>query len=79
MISQKIELLVKIIGIINSWGMDISMWSEVMKIIQKIANIGREAVIVYSIRYILACTRSGWYPQVIIIIIVGIRDASNQI
>jgi hypothetical protein len=46
---------------------------------QNIINIGSEAVIVYIIRYILACSRSGWYPQVIMIIIVGIRDASNQI
>jgi len=46
---------------------------------QNIINIGSEAVIVYIIKYILACSRSGWYPQVIIIIIVGIRDASNQI
>lgn len=47
--------------------------------LQKIKNIGSEAVIVYIIKYILACKRSGWYPQFIIIIIVGIREASNQI
>lgn len=46
---------------------------------QKIINIGSDAVIVYSIKYILACIRSGWYPQVIIIKRVGISEASNQI
>jgi len=45
---------------------------------QNIINIGKEAVIVYIIKYILACKRSGWYPHVIIITIVGINDASNQ-
>lgn len=50
--------------------------------INKIINIssmGSEAIIVYIIMYILACTRSGWYPHTIIIIIVGTKDASNQI
>jgi hypothetical protein len=51
---------------------------EVLKIKQKIINIGSEAVIVYIIKYILAWSRSGWYPHVIIMSIVGIRDASNQ-
>lgn len=41
-------------------------------------NIGKDAVIVYNIKYILACRRSGWYPHVIMITIVGIKDASNQ-
>jgi hypothetical protein len=41
--------------------------------------MGNDAVTVYIIKYILAWTRSGWYPHIIIIIIVGIRDASNQI
>jgi len=46
---------------------------------QKIINIGKDAVIVYNIKYILACIRSGWYPHAIIIINVGINEASNQI
>lgn len=41
--------------------------------------MGKEAVIVYIIKYILAWIRSGWYPQIRIINKVGIRDASNQI
>jgi hypothetical protein len=32
---------------------------DVLKIKQKIMNIGSEAVIVYIIKYILACSRSG--------------------
>jgi len=40
--------------------------------------MGRDAVIVYIIKYILACRRSGWYPHVIMITMVGIREASNQ-
>lgn len=39
---------------------------------------GREAVIVYSIRYRPACSRSGWYPQPIIRSRVGINEASNK-
>lgn len=42
-------------------------------------SIGNDAAIVYIIIYILACMRSGWYPHSIIIIIVGISDASNII
>lgn len=44
-----------------------------------IARRGREAVTVYIIRYNLACNRSGWYPHPIIINIVGIKEASNNI
>lgn len=40
---------------------------------------GSDATTVYSIRYILACIRSGWYPHSIIRAIVGIKEASNQI
>jgi len=43
-----------------------------------IINIGRDAVIVYIIKYIPACIRSGWYPQYKIINSVGIREASNH-
>ena len=43
-----------------------------------IISIGKEAVIVYNIRYMPACKRSGWYPQNKIIIKVGISEASNQ-
>lgn len=39
---------------------------------------GSDAVTVYSIRYILACMRSGWYPQPIIRSMVGIKDASKK-
>jgi hypothetical protein len=56
-----------------------SIWLENKYIEQNIINIGRDAVIVYNIKYILAWSRSGWYPQVIIITIVGMREASNQI
>lgn len=42
-------------------------------------NIGTEAMTVYIIMYILACIRSGWYPHIIIISIVGIKEASNAI
>jgi len=41
-------------------------------------NIGNEAVIVYIIKYNLACNRSGWYPHVMMIPIVGMSEASNQ-
>lgn len=44
-----------------------------------IINNGSDAVIVYTIRYRLACSRSGWYPHIIINSIVGINDASNAI
>lgn len=66
-------------GNLSSWGIDIKDLLEYMKIAQKIISIGREAEIVYIIKYMLAWTRSGWYPHVMIIIIVGIREASNQI
>lgn len=39
---------------------------------------GRDAVIVYSIRCIPASSRSGWYPQVRIIMRVGMREASKK-
>lgn len=45
----------------------------------KVINIGKEAVIVYNIKYIPACNRSGWYPQNKIMMSVGISEASNQI
>lgn len=59
--------------------MDIIKWLDDIYIEQNMINIGKDAEIVYIIKYILACSRSGWYPQVIIITIVGIREASNQI
>ena len=40
---------------------------------------GNDAPIVYKIKYIPASNRSGWYPQVRIIISVGISDASKKI
>lgn len=77
-ISQKIELIEKKCGKIISDGILIIEWLEYKYIEQNIINIGSEAVIVYSIKYMLAWSRSGWYPHVIIITIVGISDASNQ-
>jgi hypothetical protein len=67
------------IGRKNSDGRLISMCPDVIFIIQKSRNIGKDAVTVYIIKYILACIRSGWYPHSIIMNIVGIREASNQI
>lgn len=43
------------------------------------ASKGREATVVYIIRYIPACRRSGWYPQSRISTRVGISEASNRI
>ena len=34
---------------------------------------------VYIIRYMPACSRSGWYPQTRIRRSVGIKEASNRI
>lgn len=42
-------------------------------------NNGREAVIVYKIRYNPAWRRSGWFPSLVIIINVGIKTISNII
>jgi len=42
-------------------------------------SIGKDAVIVYIIKYMPAWIRSGWYPQIEIISSVGINEASNQI
>jgi len=78
-INQNRDLKEKKWGNDNSDGIDISEWLEYKYIEQNIINIGRDAVIVYIIKYILAWSRSGWYPQVIMIIMVGIREASNQI
>jgi len=38
---------------------------------------GSEAVTVYKIRYIEACSRSGWAPHIKIRNTVGIKAASN--
>jgi len=40
---------------------------------------GREAVIVYKIRYIPAWSRSGWLPNLVTMIKVGIKTISNII
>lgn len=56
----------------------INMWLDEFMEIIKDANIGNDAVTVYIIRYMLAWIRSGWYPHIIIIIIVGTKDASNH-
>lgn len=77
-ISQNNVLVEKNEGKDNSDAIDINRWFECKYIEQNIINMGRDAVIVYNIKYILACNRSGWYPHVIIMIIVGMRDASNH-
>lgn len=77
--SQNRLLIVNEDGKEISDAMDINLWPEFKIIEQNIINIGRDAVIVYIIKYIFACNRSGWYPHIIIITIVGIKDASNQI
>lgn len=77
-INQKIELSEKNLGNLNSDAIDIKLWFENRRSEQNIINIGSDAVTVYNIRYILAWSRSGWYPHIIIIAIVGISDASNQ-
>ena len=59
-ISQNIELIEKNDGKFSSEGIDISRWLEYKNMEQNITNIGKDAVIVYSIKYILACSRSGW-------------------
>jgi hypothetical protein len=66
-------------GMENSDVIVIIRWFEELYIIENIINMGRDAVTVYNIRYILAWTRSGWYPHNIIMSIVGTREASNQI
>lgn len=78
-ISQNKLLMVNEDGNKISDDIVINLWPEFIIIEQNITNIGRDAVIVYIIRYIFAWSRSGWYPHIIIITIVGIRDASNQI
>lgn len=40
---------------------------------------GKEAVMVYKIRYIPACNRSGWFPDLVIKRSVGTRITSNII
>jgi len=76
-ITQKSWLVDIKVAIVSSLHKIIDDELDVIKIEQKIISIGREAVIVYIIKYILACNRSGWYPQDMIINIVGTRDASK--
>lgn len=47
------------------------------RVINKFINKGNLAQIVYNIKYIPACRRSGWYPQPNTKRRVGIREASN--
>lgn len=51
---------------------------EFEKIFIKDRRSGREAVTVYKIKYILAWSRSGWYPHPRIRSRVGIREASKK-
>lgn len=60
------------------YGILIILWLDSFINNSKIINIGNDAVTVYIIKYILAWRRSGWYPHNMIIIMVGINDASNQ-
>lgn len=59
-ISQNRELIVKKWGNSNSDVSDIIVWLEYKNIEQNIMNMGKEAVIVYIIKYMLAWSRSGW-------------------
>lgn len=52
--------------------------SDHLYIIKNINSMGSDAIMVYIIMYILACTRSGWYPHSMMMIMVGIREASNK-
>jgi len=60
-------------------GMSINDEDVEFHIYINIINIGNDAVMVYIIKYIPACIRSGWYPQYMMIRSVGMREASNQI
>jgi hypothetical protein len=75
---EQIELNLSSVGIINSVFIVIIIWLEDDATMQNIINIGKEAVTVYNIKYMLACMRSGWYPHSIINNMVGIKEASNQ-
>lgn len=48
------------LGEIQLVGIDIDLCPEVYIRTHKITSIGREAVTVYIIKYMLACMRSGW-------------------
>jgi len=67
------------IGNINSMFMDMFRWFDVWYNFKIIDNNGSEAATVYINKYILAWDRSGWYPHNIIIIMIGINEASNII
>jgi len=58
-INQNNGLSRKNLGYISSEDIVSKLWPEYKIIPQNIMNIGREAVIVYIIKYILACKRSG--------------------
>lgn len=53
------------------------IWGVYFKMMNSLISKGKEAEIVYSIKYIPACKRSGWYPHPRIRARVGIREASN--
>jgi len=54
------------------------MWKFVDDSFRIVINIGIDAVIVYNMIYSLAVFRSGWFPQMTIMNIVGISEVSNQ-
>ena len=58
---------------------DINMKSEwfLRRMSKSLIKNGSEAVTVYKIRYIEACSRSGWAPHIKIRNTVGIKAASN--
>lgn len=64
-------------GIVIWNNINIELFHLAIKIM--IIKRGNEAETVYIIRYVLACTRSGWAPHPKIIIKVGIREASKKI
>lgn len=59
-ISQNKDLREKNDGKYSSDIIDINKWLENIYIEQNMINIGRDAVMVYNIKYILAWSRSGW-------------------
>ena len=58
--SQNTDLIEKKFGKESSDIINIDAWPEYRYSEQNIINIGREEVIVYNIKYMLAWSRSGW-------------------
>jgi hypothetical protein len=73
-ISQKNQLF----NIVGRARLLVNILEEFIEIDTIITSIGKEAKIVYIIKYIPACKRSGWYPHNRMMSKVGIKEASNQ-